>query len=640
MNSEMSVAFEKVIQKSENTVLYLVFGLFLFGVGIAFQYDTWLFGLGVGGLNLLLCLMVRFFFSGTFLFRATTASVMAIFMLQFVAQLHGLFEMHFWFFIFPIILIHFRDWRIYIPFGLIVTVHHVLIFGLYLDGQPEYMNYLYESSDVAVSTFLYHMGLAVLGLVASAISSYRLKIETVNNIQSNMELSARLEEMDRMTLDVKKIAADITTKQNDREENQSTSQMLASLGDDFSNAIHGLIDETNSVVNTVGVNGDLKSRMGIEGKAGNWKKMAESINQMLVSISVPVLKVTDIAQSMASGDLTQRYDVASQGDVKMLADHLNQALDNLSDLLVQISKDIASLEQRSEMMLLSGQEMEGSTHEIVGAITQMSSGAQRQLSSIENISQVLEHTLDTARGLEGRTMEVMESAKQGTENSERGKEIVQAVVSDMEKISGYSQNTKESIAVLNDRSTEISRVLGVITDISSQTNLLALNAAIEAAQAGESGRGFAVVAEEIRKLAEGSRKSAQEIEKLVSDVKRDTENATKVIDEMNISVTSGVSSSQKTAEVFNVITESYQASYNLSKQILDDSKLQVQSMSGAVTDVESVVVVAEQTAAGTEEVNSSATELSNGMANYMNISRQLNNMATELKRGIGRFKLN
>ncbi len=64
-------------------------------------------------------------------------------------------------------------------------------------------------------------------------------------------------------------------------------------------------------------------------------------------------------------------------------------------------------------------------------------------------------------------------------------------------------------------SKNISKIIGIIENISIQTNILSMNASVEAARAGEHGKGFAVVAEAIRALAQKSSQSASEIGKLV-----------------------------------------------------------------------------------------------------------------------------
>lgn len=65
---------------------------------------------------------------------------------------------------------------------------------------------------------------------------------------------------------------------------------------------------------------------------------------------------------------------------------------------------------------------------------------------------------------------------------------------------------------------DIADVSNRIAEIASRTDILAVNASIEAARAGDAGRGFAVVANEVRDLAERTKRDVASIDTLVSSL--------------------------------------------------------------------------------------------------------------------------
>lgn len=399
------------------------------------------------------------------------------------------------------------------------------------------------------------------------------------------------------------------------------------------------IEETNSIVSTVANEGRFNERVSLDGKQGAWMELANSINNLFESIAIPFKTVEEILSAMSEGDLSKRYAIEAKGEILKLSEGLNHALDRLVELLSEMGHTISVVSDSSNEMLSSGEEMNSTTNEIASAIAQMSNGAQNQVSKVDESSRLVEIILKSANEMATNSDAIYKAAKKGVEDSQNGSKIVSTVSETIHEIKQVTETTGDAMHALSQRSNEIERVLGVITEISAQTNLLALNAAIEAAQAGDAGRGFAVVAEEIRKLAEDSNKSAKEIEKLISEVSQDTERTVNLMTNMAKSVDKGVDATSMVSQVFDNISASSTQTLGFTEDILKLSKDQTDKIKDVVTITESIVVIAEQTAAGTEEVASSATEMATGMNNYIDKSENLNSISQKLKENLAWFKL-
>ena len=113
---------------------------------------------------------------------------------------------------------------------------------------------------------------------------------------------------------------------------------------------------------------------------------------------------------------------------------------------------------------------------------------------------------------------ISEAAADMNEQMSASTTELQEIVTESEETIRNSNAMKQDMEQLMTVLNSMNEVIKGINSISAQTNMLALNASIEAARAGESGRGFAVVAQQIRQLAEETKKLTADMDGLVTRI--------------------------------------------------------------------------------------------------------------------------
>lgn len=232
-----------------------------------------------------------------------------------------------------------------------------------------------------------------------------------------------------------------------------------------------------------------------------------------------------LATSVARGDLTVAIDLRA---------------DDTTSLMAQLKYMQESLVQMVGAVHQSSVSVAGASLQIAEGNNDLSSRTEEQASALQQTSASMEQFNSTVQ--------------QNTENSRRASQLANQATNVAIDGGAAVADVVRTMKEINESSSKITDIIGVIDSIAFQTNILALNAAVEAARAGEQGRGFAVVASEVRNLAGRSAVAAREIKKLISGSVERVKDGTALVDRAGQKMQEVVESIRQVSEVVNAIT--------------------------------------------------------------------------------------
>ncbi|MYN30374.1 methyl-accepting chemotaxis protein [Duganella levis] len=298
------------------------------------------------------------------------------------------------------------------------------------------------------------------------------------------------------------------------------------------------------------------------------------------SITRPLESAIGVATTVASGDLTTEFGVASR-------DQIGDLMRELQGMNNELVKVVGDVQHGAKAIALASSEIAAGNHDLSARTEQQASALEETAASMEELTTTVRQNADNARQAD-------KLAHAASAVAEQGGAIVSKVVDTMGAIDGSAR--------------KIVDIIGVIDGIAFQTNILALNAAVEAARAGEQGRGFAVVASEVRGLAQRSAAAAKEIKGLIDNSVAQVDAGSQLVQQAGATMAEVVASVRRVTDIMSEITAAS-----------SEQSIGINQVNEAITQMDEMT---QQNAALVEQAAAAAASMQDQAASLAGVSSQ------------------
>jgi HAMP domain-containing protein/CheY-like chemotaxis protein/signal transduction histidine kinase len=102
--------------------------------------------------------------------------------------------------------------------------------------------------------------------------------------------------------------------------------------------LNAFAGEVTRVAREVGTEGRLGGQANVQGVAGTWKDLTDSVNSMASNLTAQVRNIAEVTTAVAGGDLSKKITVDVRGEILELKDTINTMVDQLNAFAGEVTR--------------------------------------------------------------------------------------------------------------------------------------------------------------------------------------------------------------------------------------------------------------------------------------------------------------